>query len=90
MNTLVLGPGTICVEAHELEYMNQLDKMGIEAIPVPYEHVVPYGGSLHRTTFDIYRESDKAVYFPNQQPNQLKQTPASWTSPCLQLSGSKR
>lgn len=47
MNTFALGPNTICVEAHETAYMEQLNKMGIEVVPVPYEHVVPYGGSLH-------------------------------------------
>lgn len=66
MNTLALGPNTICVEAHETAYMEQLDKMGIEVVPVPYEHVVPFGGSLHCTTLDIYRESQLADYFPNQ------------------------
>lgn len=66
MNTLALGPNTICVEAHETDFMEQLDKMGIEVLPVPYEKLVPYGGSLHCTTLDIYRESQLADYFPNQ------------------------
>lgn len=66
MNTISLGPNTICVESHETAYMEQLDKMGIEVVPVPYEHVVPFGGSLHCTTLDIYRESELGDYFPNQ------------------------
>jgi glycine amidinotransferase len=66
MNTLSLGPNTICVEAHEEKYMEQLAKMGMEVIPVPYDKVVPFGGSLHCTTVDVYREGDLEDYFPNQ------------------------
>jgi len=66
MNTLSLGPNTICVEAHEERYMEQLTKLGIEVIPVPYDKVVAFGGSLHCTTVDVYREGDLDDYFPNQ------------------------
>ncbi|MBQ4132125.1 MAG: serine/threonine protein kinase [Desulfovibrionaceae bacterium] len=66
MNTFALGPNTICVEAHENDYMEQLNKMGIEVVPVPFDQVVPFGGSLHCNTLDIYRESSLNDYFPNQ------------------------
>ncbi len=66
MNTLSLGPNTICVEAHEERYMEQLTKLGLEVIPVPYDKVVAFGGSLHCTTVDVYREGDLEDYFPNQ------------------------
>ena len=66
MNTFALGPNTICVEGGETAYQEQLDKMGIEVVPVDYQHVIPYGGSLHCTTLDIYRDSKLEDYFPNQ------------------------
>ena len=66
MNTLSLGPKTICVEAHETAYMEQLDKLGIEVVPVPYDNLIGFGGELHCTTLDIYRESSLEDYFPNQ------------------------
>ena len=66
MNTLTLSPNTICVEAHEEKYIEQLTKLGFEVIPVPYEKVVPFGGSLHCTTVDVYREGDCEDYFPKQ------------------------
>ena len=66
MNTLSLGPNTICVEAHEERYIEQLTKLGLEVIPVPYDKVVAFGGSLHCTTVDVYREGDLEDYFPNQ------------------------
>ena len=68
MNTLSIGPNTICVEAHEERYMEQLDKMGIEVIPVPYDKVVPFGGSLHCTTVDVNRDGKLEDYFPKQIP----------------------
>ncbi len=68
MNTLSLGPNTVCVEAHETGYMEQLDKMGIEVIPVPYDKVVPFGGSLHCTTVDVKRDGSLEDYFPKQIP----------------------
>jgi glycine amidinotransferase len=66
MNTFSLGPNTICVEAHETGYIEQLDKLGIEVVAIPYEHVIPFGGALHCTTLDVYREGNCEDYFPKQ------------------------
>ena len=51
MNTLSLGPNTICVEAHEEAYIEQLTKLGIEVVAVPYDKVVPIRrcAALHHT-----------------------------------------
>jgi len=35
---------------------------------VPYDKVVQFGGSLHCTTLDVYREGTLQDYFPNQVP----------------------
>ena len=66
MNTFSIGPKTICVEAHETAYCEQLDKLGLEVIPIPYDKVGPFGGQLHCTTLDIYREGTLVDYFPKQ------------------------
>jgi glycine amidinotransferase len=66
MNTLSIDPKTICVEAHHTDYCEQLDKLGFEVIPIPYEKVIPFGGALHCTTLDIYREGKCEDYFPKQ------------------------
>jgi glycine amidinotransferase len=66
MNTLSLGPNKICVEAHELRYIDQLTQLGFEVIEVPYNHVYPFGGMLHCTTLDVYREGTMEDYFPKQ------------------------
>lgn len=66
MNTFSLSPKAVFVEAHETAYCEQLDKLGFEVIPIPYEHVIAFGGALHCTTLDIYRESKMEDYFPKQ------------------------
>jgi len=68
MNTLSIDPKTVCVEAHETTYCEQLDKLGFEVISILYEQVIPLGGALHCTTLDVYREGDCEDYFPRQVP----------------------
>lgn len=66
MNTLMLDPKTVCVEAQEVEQMEQLDKLSFEVIPVPFWDVAPFGGGLHCATADVYREGECEDYFPRQ------------------------
>jgi glycine amidinotransferase len=66
MNTLVLDPKTICVEASEYPTMEMFDKYGFEVIPIPFYKVSPFGGGLHCCTADVYREGTCEDYFPNQ------------------------
>jgi glycine amidinotransferase len=66
INLLVLDPKTVCVEASETAQMDQLDKLGFEVIPVPFYDVAPFGGGLHCSTTDIYREGTCEDYFPKQ------------------------
>ncbi len=68
MNTLSLDEKTIFVEAHELAYIDQLTKLGFEVIPIPYDKAEIFGGSLHCTTIDVYREGPCVDYFPKQVP----------------------
>ena len=66
MNTLMLDPKTICVDAQEVKQMEQFDKLGFEVIPVPFGDVSAFGGGLHCATADVFREGDCENYFPNQ------------------------
>jgi glycine amidinotransferase len=68
MNTLSLGPDTICVEAHEKPFIEQLTKLGMEVVPIPYDKVLAFGGELHCTTLDVHREGKLEDYFPKQIP----------------------
>lgn len=67
-NTFSLDPKTICVEAGEMLFMEQLDKLGINVIPVEFLRVAPFGGGLHCSTTEIYREGKCEDYFPKQIP----------------------
>lgn len=66
MNCLVLDHKTVCVEASEVYQLEQMDKLGKEVIPVPFRDVYPFGGGLHCSTADIYREGVCENYFPKQ------------------------
>lgn len=66
MNCLVLDTKTVCVEAAETPMMELLDKYGFEVIPVPFFEVSPFGGGLHCSTADVYREGTLEDYFPKQ------------------------
>jgi glycine amidinotransferase len=66
MNTFSIDEKTVCVEAGETAYIEQLEKLGFEVVPIPYEKVIPFGGALHCTTLDVYRESECVDYFPKQ------------------------
>jgi len=66
MNTLVLDPKTVCVEASETPVMELLNKHGFEVVPVPFYEVSPFGGGLHCCTADVYREGTCEDYFPIQ------------------------
>ncbi|MCJ7529756.1 MAG: serine/threonine protein kinase [Anaerolineales bacterium] len=68
MNTFSLGPKTICVEAHEHRFIDQLTKLDMEVVPINYNKVLPFGGELHCTTLDVYREGKMEDYFPKQIP----------------------
>jgi glycine amidinotransferase len=64
MNTLMLDPKTICVDAQETKQMEQFDKLGFEVIPVEFADVSAFGGGLHCATADVYREGGCEEYFP--------------------------
>ena len=66
MNTFSLSPSKICVEAHETPFQEQLNKLGMEVIPVPFTNVFGFGGELHCSTVDVFRSGGCEDYFPNQ------------------------
>ena len=66
MNVLVLDPKTVCVEKSEVYQAEQLDKLGMEVLPIDFREAYGFGGSLHCATTDVYREGECEDYFPNQ------------------------
>lgn len=66
MNCLILDHKTVLVEESEKAQQEQMDKLGMNVIPVPFRDAYAFGGGLHCATADIYREGDCLDYFPNQ------------------------
>ena len=66
MNCLIIDHKTVIVEASETNQLEQMDKLGMNAIPVPFRDAYPFGGGLHCATGDVTREGECQDYFPNQ------------------------
>ena len=67
MNCLVLDHKTVIVEASEVYQQEQMDKLGMNVIPVPLrDWAYAFGGGLHCSTADVYREGTCLDYFPKQ------------------------
>ncbi|NTW04577.1 MAG: serine/threonine protein kinase [Peptococcaceae bacterium] len=66
MNCLVLDHKTVLVEASETLQIEQMDKLGMNVIPVPFRDAYAFGGGLHCATADVYREGTCQDYFPKQ------------------------
>jgi len=66
MNVLILDHKTVIAEASEVNQCEQLDKLGMEVIPVPFRDAYPFGGGLHCATGDVTREGNMEDYFPKQ------------------------
>ena len=66
MNVLVLNSKTGCVEKSENYQDEQLDKLGMEVIPVELRDAYAFGGGLHCCTADVLREGNLKDYFPKQ------------------------
>ena len=66
MNCLVLDHKTVIVEASEVNQMEQMDKLGMEVIPIAFRDAYPFGGGIHCATADVHREGKCEDYFPNQ------------------------
>ncbi|MFS6937958.1 serine/threonine protein kinase [Neisseria animaloris] len=71
MNCLVLDHKTVIVEASEVHQQEQMDKLGMNVIPVPFRDAYPFGGALHCATADVYREGGCEDYFPNRNFDDL-------------------
>ena len=64
MNVLVLDERTVCVEASEHHQAEQLDRLGLEVVPVELRDAYAFGGGLHCATADVRREGGCEDWFP--------------------------
>ncbi len=68
MNCLVLDHKTVIVEESEKHQCEQMDKLGMNVLPLAFRDAYPFGGGLHCATADVYREGTCEDYFPKQVP----------------------
>jgi glycine amidinotransferase len=63
MNTLMLDPERVFVEAGEIELIRLFEKEGFTPIPIPFRTVNTFGGGFHCATLDIRRRGQIEDYF---------------------------
>ncbi len=68
MNCLVLDHKTVIVEESEKAQCEQMDKLGMNVLPLAFRDAYPFGGGLHCATADVHREGTCEDYFPKQVP----------------------
>ena len=78
MNCLVLDPKTVIVEASEVYQQEEMDKLGMNVIPVDLRGAYAFGGGLHCSTADVYREGECLDYFPNRVEDPTLVRPEMW------------
>jgi glycine amidinotransferase len=62
MNVLSVGPDRVLVDDQQTELMRLLQGWGFRVIPLPFDHVGPFGGSFHCATLDVRRRGVLGSY----------------------------
>ena len=71
-------PSTVIVEASEVHEQEQMDQLGMNVIPVDLRGAYAFGGGLHCSTADVYREGECLDYFPNRVKDCTLIHPEMW------------
>ena len=62
MNILSIGPDLAAVEANQVPLMRELEKHGVNCLPVQLRHTRTLGGGPHCVSLDLFREGEVADY----------------------------
>jgi len=63
MNILSVNPNTIICDSTQEPLMRELDKYGIDSIPVQFRHAMTLSGGIHCATLDLRRTGTLEDYF---------------------------
>jgi glycine amidinotransferase len=63
MNILSVNPNTIVCDSTQEPLMRELDKHGIDSIPVQFRHAMTLSGGIHCATLDLRRKGTLEDYF---------------------------
>ena len=61
-----------------MHQQEQMDKLGMNVIPCDLRDAYPFGGGLHCSTADVYREGEGLDYFPNRVEDPTLVRPEMW------------
>jgi glycine amidinotransferase len=62
MNVLSLDAERVIVDAQQVELIRKLKDWGFHPLPLPFDHVGPFGGSFHCATLDVRRRGKLESY----------------------------
>jgi glycine amidinotransferase len=63
MNVLSLDHERVLVDAQQTELIRSLRDWGFRPLPLPFDHIGPFGGSFHCATLDVRRRGRLESYF---------------------------
>ena len=63
MNILSVNPNTIVCDSTQEPLMRELDKHGVDSIPVRFRHAMTLSGGIHCATLDLRRKGTLEDYF---------------------------
>jgi N-dimethylarginine dimethylaminohydrolase len=63
MNILSVNPNTIICDSTQEPLMRELDKYGVDSIPVQFRHAMTLSGGIHCATLDLRRTGTLEDYF---------------------------
>ena len=59
MNLLSIDENTVIIDAAQTQLIKDLERCGIDSIPLTLRHARTLGGSFHCVTLDLVRDSAK-------------------------------
>ncbi|MGH3876682.1 MAG: inosamine-phosphate amidinotransferase 1 [Actinophytocola sp.] len=62
MNLLVVAPGKAIVDKRQVDLIRELERHGVEVIPMQLTHARSLGGGFHCVTLDVRRKGELASY----------------------------
>jgi glycine amidinotransferase len=62
-NVIMLDHKRVVCEAHETTTIQRFKEWGFEPVLVPFRNFIPFGGSFHCSTVDVYRRGELQSYF---------------------------
>jgi glycine amidinotransferase/scyllo-inosamine-4-phosphate amidinotransferase 1 len=62
MNLLVVAPGRVIVDRRQVDLIRELDKHGVEVLPLQLTHARTLGGGFHCVTLDVRRAGSLETY----------------------------